>query len=737
MRLIIVANRLPVTTVRRGTTLAFKPSIGGLTTGLNALLRAGNPKGLDDYCWVGWPGLPPAGFDDEALRAALAEMPRYVPVLYSKKLYKDFYSGFCNSCLWPLFHALPTLTTYQEWQWTQYVRANELYLEALAPMLREDDVVWVHDYHLMLLPQMIRQKFPRITIGFFLHIPFPHYEIFRILPSAWRSQLLKGMMGADVVGFHTNDYAQDFLKCILKISGLENKDGLVMTQNRIVAVRNYPMGIAYDDFHRAALETEASGKKNEFLKDFQGQKLILSVDRLDYTKGVVNRLLGYEQFLAKHPEWHQKVSLIMVLAPSRTDVSLYGRMKKEIEMLVGKINGAFGQPHWTPVLYQYQTKSFDELSLLYVTADVALITPLRDGMNLIAKEFVASRSRQNGVLILSELAGASQELIEAKIINPFHIREIADAIDESLNLTEAEQHDAMTRMRRQIKGYDVVRWADDFVGDLTKSRKTMDALRQKMFSRKASEQFLEAFLQSENRLLLVDYDGTLVRFEQFPKQAAPPPRLLETLKRLTECSNTKVVVMSGRDRFTMEKWFDGTGLGFVAENGAWIKDGPAWQMIDSVTADWKPIVLPFIQEYSIRLPGSFLEEKEFSMVWHFRNSDVALSRMRSAELRRDLMPILQEHMLDFSDEIKSVEIRKRGISKDKAVERFLQRRNYDFVAAFGDDYTDEGVFQMIPAHGFTFKVGIEPTHARFMLFDDARVESLLRWVTENIGLEVR
>jgi len=414
MRLIILSNRLQVTVTEDKGKLIFEPSAGGLATGIRSWLA-----GVSDmeYLWMGWPGAGPYS-DREDLRTLLLDKYHSIPVFVEEKKMDLFYHGFCNKALWPLFHYFPALTVFDEKMWEIYREVNAVFADALLRILRPDDVLWVHDYHFLLVPELIKKAMPDISVGFFLHIPFPEYEIFRLLPRKWGKEILSGMLGADLVGFHTYDYMHYFLRCVLRVMGLDHDMGVIDLGHKYTRAGAFPMGIDFDTY---ALASKLSAVKKEHSlleKEVRDLKVILSVDRQDYTKGILNRLEGYESFLEKNPVWRGNVVLVMIVVPSRVDVEQYQREKYVINQTVGNINGTYGNIHWTPVIYQYRAIQFEQLAALYNRSDVALVTPRRDGMNLVAKEFVAAQTEKRGVLILSEMAGAALELGEAVIINP-------------------------------------------------------------------------------------------------------------------------------------------------------------------------------------------------------------------------------------------------------------------------------------------------------------------------------
>ncbi len=441
MRLVIVSNRLPFTVVNGEGGPQFKVSSGGLTTGLWSYLERGAAGSGErpEFVWLGWPGASVAPKDEPAVKAYAEKEFKALPVFLPEERMDRFYHGFCNKTLWPLFHYFPYLTFYEEAYWEEYKQVNRTFAEEVLKVLRPDDLVWVHDYQLMLVPGLIRERYPDMPIGFFLHIPFPSYEVFRLLPRAWRVEIIEGLLGASLVGFHTYDYTRDFLTSVLRTVGYEHQLGSLTLRERVVKVDTFPMGIDYERFARAAASAETEARVAELRAKCTGQKVIFSVDRLDYTKGLINRLHGYDLFLKRNPQWHGKVVFVVSVAPSRIGVESYQAMKQELEQTVGRIVGTYGNVHWTPLIYQFRNLGFEEIVALYRLCDVALITPVRDGMNLVAKEFVASRPDQTGVLILSEMAGAAKEMGEALIINPLHSGDYAQALEQALAMPLEEQ----------------------------------------------------------------------------------------------------------------------------------------------------------------------------------------------------------------------------------------------------------------------------------------------------------
>jgi trehalose 6-phosphate synthase/phosphatase len=729
MRLLIVSNRLPITVEKKEGKLTLRESSGGLVSGISSYLdslKGSSFPSKTDYIWIGWPGIDIEDKEKDELKSKLFKDYKAHTVFLSKEIMQKFYQGFCNKTIWPLFHYFPSYAAYEEDYWHYYKLVNEKFYEALMEIIKPDDLIWIHDYHLMLLPKLIREKMPDVQMGFFLHIPFPNYEIFSLLPSNWRSKILEGLLGADIVGFHTYDYTQYFLRCVLRILGLDSDMGNIVIDDRIVKADTFPMGIDFLKFQNSFNNTEVQGNIKEFKKILNYEKVILSIDRLDYTKGILNRLQGYEKFLEKNPQWIGKIILILKVVPSRIGVEHYLMMKKQIDEFVGRINGKFGSITWSPISYQYGFLQFNPLVALYSISDIILVTPLRDGMNLIAKEYLASRIDKTGVLILSEMAGASKELGEALIINPNNNEEIASAIKNAIEMPLSEQIKRNEIMQARLKRYDVVKWADDFIQKLISQERERERLKSKLLSGKRTEQLLNDFRKAKKHLIFLDYDGTLVPFAEHPEIAKPDEKVLNMLFDLTRNKNTDLVLISGRDKGILQKWFGELGLEIIAEHGAWLKEKDnAWKMTKTLLNYWKPQIFSILEMYVDRLPGSFIEEKEFSLAWHYRKTDSELASIRTKELVDHLLRYTANIDVQILQGNKVIEVRNAGVNKGVAALNLISRDKYDFIMAIGDDWTDEDLFKVLPDSAHSIKVGLGHSYSKFYLSDHLKVIGLL------------
>jgi len=732
-KLLIVSNRLPVTVEKRKGNLHFRQSVGGLTTGLGAFYKSYNSL------WIGWQGLS----SDKAnrkekknIKAKLMTDFASYPIFLSKYCIERYYRGFCNETIWPLFHCFTQYAVYDKDLWESYRRVNTLFCDEVLKIAEPDDVIWIHDYHLMLLPKLIREKMPDATIGFFLHIPFPPFEIFHLLP--WRKEILESLLYADLIGFHTYDYVYHFLNSIHRILGYEHNIGQITTENRVVKVDSFPMGIDYKRYANSINIPEVKRKANRIRKKIGNRKIIISIDRLDYTKGVLKRLEAFNSFLEKNPDYKEKVTFIHAAAPSRTKVEHYHLLKKQVDELVGRINGKHGTIGWVPVWYLYRSLPFNDITALYNAADIALVTPLKDGMNLIAKEFIATKSDGKGVLILSEMAGAAKELGEAIIVNPNDREEIVDSIKKALEMPDEEQRENNRIMQRRLQRYNVERWAKDFMEGLSYIKEVQQQFHSKKLIDKIKKDLINDYSKSNSRLLLLDYDGTLVPFASRPEKAKPDNELLTILKSLSLDTKNKVVIVSGRDKGILDKWFGKINAGLIAEHGAWIREeGKDWETIEPLQNNWKEKILPILEYYVDRTPGAFIEEKEFSLVWHYRRVDNKLASVRSIELKNDLLHFTANLNLDVLEGNKVIEIKKADINKGRAVLKWisgqntLRKKGWDFILSIGDDLTDEDVFAVLPESAYSIKVRLGPSRARFNLdsVKDVRllIKELVNW----------
>ena len=731
-RLFMIGNRLPLEITDENGEKELVPFGDGLESGLRNFYNSFDIK------WLGRTGLNideinenEKQYIDNKFRSE-----NCIPIYLDQQLNTEFIEGFCDNTIWPVFNYFIETSRYNPTQWESYKEVNQIYADTLIKYINEDDIIWVHDYHLMLLPKLIRQKMPNVSIGYFQHIPFPSFEVFRLLP--WRMEILEGILDADLVGFHTYDYQRHFMSCVRRLLGLETFFNRIRLDERVVKVDAFPKGVDFDFFNHTAQQldknkaVEASGIRKElqeFLNKDKNRKIILSIDRLDYTKGIPDRIKAFELFLKMYPEYKEKVSLFLFVKPSRENVIDYKELKKQMDELVGRINGMYSTISWMPIWYFYRATNRMEAVELYTSADIALITPTRDGMNLPAKEYIASRFDQTGVLILSEMAGAAKELGESLIVNPNSRVDVAKAIHQALNMEKREQVKRNAALQKRLKIYNEERWANDFINSLEGVKK----LQESNYTRKVTVPFIkklvEKYKSSEKRIIFLDYDGTLTGFHNDPQKAMPDEELYDIIEKLTANKNNTIVVISGRDKETLSKWFRKyyNNLAFIAEHGVWNKNpGSEWAMSSQIDKEWMEIIEPVLQNFVDRTPRSFIEYKNYSLVWHYRHADPDMGQQRAWELKDDLKNYIANLNLEIMDGDMVIEIKNAGINKGIAALNKIGKNDFDFILALGDDWTDEYTFNAMPESAFTIKVGTKTTAAKYYINDVKSVRNLLK-----------
>lgn len=714
---IIVSNRLPVRLTTESGKMQFQMSEGGLATGLSAIHQQEN------NVWIGWPGLVVEKSEEQMVQEKLKEK-RLLPLFLSHDELKGFYEGFSNEILWPIFHYISTYSNYDADYWTQYIRVNEKFRDLILSQAEPEDTIWIHDYQLLLLPMMIREALPDTTIAFFLHIPFPSQELFRLIP--WREDLLRGMLGADLLGFQTYDDVRHFISATTRILGAHHQTRWLEFEGRNITVDSFPISIDYDRFDNLAMNPAVGVQQKQIRDAFSGAKIMLSIDRLDYSKGILQRLKSFEYFLAKNPEFIKQVVLYMIVVPSRDQVLQYELLKKQIDQEVGRINAQYGSFDWQPIAYFYQSFPVEELSALYKAADVCLVTPMRDGMNLVCKEYVASRTDHSGVLVLSELAGASHELVDALQVNPNNVHVMAETMKEALEMPVDEMKFRMTSLRKLVQHFNIYYWSESFFNRLNEVKSEQLLLTTKRLTEAMTRAIMARYEKAKNRLFLLDYDGTLVGFKNEITQAAPDEELYSILDQLAGDVNNHVVLISGRKHEHLEEWFGDRAVGLVAEHGVWSREkGGVWQPKPGLVTIWRDEVQELLQAFADRTPGSSIELKSHSIAWHYRKVQKDLGRIRADELLENLRDYSAAFGLQILEGHKVIEVRNADVNKGREALEILQRASYDFVLFAGDDRTDEDVFQVLPEEAFTIKVGSGNSNAKMFVNSPAEVRLLL------------
>lgn len=717
MKLIIISNRLPVKIVEENGQFKLSKSEGGLATGLSSL------ESSQEIHWVGWSGMHIVDKGQKDLLTREMEEMDFHPVYLTPTQIENYYEGYSNSTIWPLCHYFSSYIESDDNYWHAYKEVNALFCNAALEIIEPGDTVWVQDYQLMLLPGMLRKKTNDVSIGYFHHIPFPSYELFRNLPE--RADILEGLLGADLVAFHTYDYMRHFLSTVYRVLGYECVLDEIQLDNRVVDIDAFPMGINYDLFYNAIQDSAVKKKMKELRESISGNKIILSVDRLDYTKGIPVRLKAFEEFLKNNPQYHGCISLAMIVVPSRDTVEMYANLKTSIDEMVGAINGTYSTLSWTPVYYFYRSFSFEELTAMYYLADIALVTPIRDGMNLVAKEYLATKRDKPGVLILSEMAGAAIELSDAIIINPKNIKEIENAIVTALEMPKKEQLSRLQKMQKTISTQTVKQWTKDFISELRNVVRKNSLQQEKVINVSNFDFIKTEYDTARKRLIILDYDGTLSPFYKEPMDAYPRKETLNLLKKLTDNEKNTLIINSGRDKNTLDKWFGDLDIDLAAEHGAYYTENREWHN-NLKEIVWDDEIMDILENTTRKTPNSKIEIKQTAIVWHYRAVDEWLSELRVNQLINSLINPCSRLNLQIMRGNKVIEIKSADCNKGTEALRLLQKDNYDFVLAIGDDTTDEEMFKALPESAITIKVGKTSTSAKFNIPSQSNTIPLLK-----------
>lgn len=713
--LVVLSNRLPVRVRAERRKIQVERAPGGLVAALEPALTARGGA------WVGWPGGPlPRDFSFEE-----GSGYRVVPVRLSPTEVRRFYLGFANATLWPLLHSLPTRMALDREEWAEYEEVNARFAAAALEASAEPALYWIHDYHLMRAAPHLRAARLDARISFFLHVPFPSYDLFRILP--WDRELLRGLLACDLIAFHCKGYAHNFLDCVERLLGarVDRDAGKVEHGQQTVSVTAFPLGIDCERYARWARDAPR--------RESGGERMVLGVDRLDYTKGLPEKIQAFARLLELHPEHRERVVLLQVAEPSRGQVPEYQRLKRQVDELVGRVNGRFGTNRWTPIRYLHRSVAPEELAALYRDAEIALVTPLRDGMNLVAKEFVVCQVGEPGVLILSRLAGAAESMREALLVNPYNIDQVASALHLALGMDGAERSARMRALQLRERRYDVHAWVDRILATAAAPLEPIRPLRPDDF-----ESWLGSSRQEHRRLaLFLDYDGTIAPIAEHPREARLGASMRDALGACLRRDDTELCVVSGRALEDLRRMLDLPGILLVGNHGLEI-EGPGVARF----------VHPDLPHYTARLTalaaalaeeaeeGVWVEEKGASLTVHFRTAAPG----RHAAIAERARRVVREAGFQPRDAICAIEARApTGWDKGHAVLHVLRSRHgpgwseETRVVYAGDDDTDEDAFRALQGLGVTFRVGRAdfPTFAAHRLPDVSAVETLLRWVARR------
>ncbi|XP_039285067.1 alpha,alpha-trehalose-phosphate synthase [UDP-forming] isoform X2 [Nilaparvata lugens] len=759
-KIIVVSNRLPFVLKRDASgNLSRHASAGGLVTAVAPVVVRN--KGI----WIGWPGIqldnpeeliPESDPNDKTPTAGLLSS-QVVAVQVEPQVFDSYYNGCCNRTFWPLFHSMPDRAVFSADHWKSYQEVNRMFANHTIQSLRSlpkteangvacnTPLIWIHDYHLMLCANTVRNVCDEMNlkckIGFFLHIPFPPWDIFRLFP--WADEVLQGMLGCDMVGFHIEDYCLNFVDCCQRRLGcrVDRKGLLVEHGGRSVRVRPLPIGIPFDRFVQLAESAPA------VLAPAPAQKVVLGVDRLDYTKGLVHRLRAFEILLQKYPQHLEKVTLLQISVPSRTDVKEYQELKEEMDQLVGRINGRFTTPNWSPIRYIYGCVSQDELAAFYRDASVALVTPLRDGMNLVAKEFVACQINEPpGVLIVSPFAGAGEMMHEALICNPYEINDAAEVIHRALTMPEDERTLRMNYLRRREKTHNVDYWMRSFLkamGTLISEDgeevlpTTMQPVTMDDF-----DEYLSKYIGNTNKLaLLLDYDGTLAPIAPHPDLAILPQETKHVLERLSNMPEVYISIISGRNVHNVKEMVGIDGLTYAGNHGLEILHPDGSRFMHPMPTEFEDkcsALLQALQEQVCKA-GAWVENKGALLTFHYRETPIDVRPEMVAQARA----LIEAHGFRAGEAHCALEAKPPVQWNKGRASIYILRTAFGLdwserirIIYAGDDVTDEDAMEALKGMAATFRVAqssIVKTSAQRRLPSTDSVLTMLKWVERHFS----
>jgi len=709
-KLILVSNRLPMKIGPDGT---VERTTGGLASAMEGA------TGESNQWWVGWPGGAIEDMQDPAkIRLSMRENG-LDPVFLTKDEVDGFYEGYSNATLWPLLHYMVDRARFSPDWWKTYQQVNRKFADQILALAEPGDRVWIHDYHLMLTPQMIRNEVRNLKVGFFLHTPFCSSEIFRALPH--RSEILKGLLGADLIGFHTFNYLRHFRSSLLRILGWESEMESIWLDDRKVRMGVYPIGHNHAAIERAISAPDFVTEREKIRTDLAGKRMILNVERLDYTKGLPEKLAAMRRFLERYPDRRNEVLFVLIAVPSRQGVKEYDDLTEEVQREVGAINGEFGNFGHMPVQFLHRSFPMEQLAAFYALSEICMVTPLRDGMNLVAKEFLdcqrPSANTRPGVLILSEFAGATNELSHAIHVNPHDTDEVASAIDRALDMDDSERLQRIEFMQARLRENDNVAWAKRFLSDLENVNTNLGAV---IISdlQPITDQLTHALAKQQQVGIFLDYDGTLRDFVDVPEKATPDAGLVHILRDLASVPGLSLAVVSGRKSSFLEHHFGNMGITLVGEHGyRWFDpQSNEWQLLNPhVDVEWKANLLPHLLEASRLTPGTHVEEKQSALVFHYRKADPEFGLWRASSLLEELTSMAANLPVTVHHGKKIVEISSLQVNKGVAVDFLLRTWNCQSVLCAGDDQTDETMLSLRPENTnfHSIKVGSGPTRAAY------------------------
>ncbi|KAH1054995.1 hypothetical protein J1N35_033060 [Gossypium stocksii] len=775
-RIIIVANQLPVKAKRRSDNKGW--SFNWDDYSLLLQLKDGLPEEME-VLYVGSLKIDVDINEQDEVSSVLLEKFKCVPAFLPPEIFSKFYHGFCKQHLWSLFHYMLPYSAnhggrFDRSLWEAYVAANKIFSQRVIEVINpEDDYIWIHDYHLMVLPTFLRRRFNRLRMGFFLHSPFPSSEIYRTLPV--REEILKALLNSDLIGFHTFDYARHFLSCCSRMLGLEyqSKRGYIGLEyyGRTIGIKIMPVGVHMEQIESALRVADKESTIHEFKQKFDGKTVLLGVDDMDVFKGVNLKLLAMEQMLKQHPKWQGRAVLVQITNPARGRGKDLEDTQAEIQASCKRINEMFGKPGYEPIVFINRPISLTERVAYYTIAECVVVTAVRDGMNLTPYEYIACRqgvfesvpsSESNGpkksMLVVSEFIGCSPSLSGAIRVNPWNFEATAEAMNEAISMADAEKQLRHEKHYRYVSSHDVAFWSRSFFQDMERTCK--DHFRRRCWGiglsfgfrvvaldpnfRKLSIDHIESvYVRSKNRAILLDYDGTVM--PQTSHNKTPNAEVISIVNRLLGDTKNTVFVVSGRGKESLDKWFSPCKkLGIAAEHGyfmRWSSDDK-WEVCGPNSEfGWKQIAEPVMRLYTEATDGSSIETKESALVWHHRDADPSLGSSQAKEMLDHLESVLANEPVTVKSGQFIIDVKPQGVSKGVVAEKVFTTmaksgKQADFVLCIGDDRSDEEMFEIISSaissgilssntSVFACTVGQKPSKAKYYLDDPAEVINML------------
>lgn len=714
-RWIIVANRLPFTL--SADSRQITTASGGLVSALN---------GVQSKAQKIWLGCAPEHLTKEnwpSVRKNLTSSSWvYQPIFTPTPLYNLYYNGCCNDVLWPLLHYQTELVQFSSKSWKAYREMNERFATSIAEIAHEDDLIWIHDFHLFLVPKILRGLRPKLRSGFFLHVPFPSSEVFRQLPV--REEILDSLLHADLVGFHDYSYLRHFCSSLLRLLGLESELLSVKRGTSVTRLGVFPVSIDTELFAKRSREPKVRALAAEMKKDCF---VFLGVDRLDYMKGLDLKLKAFQNLLRNYPHYREKVILLQVAVPTRREVPVYARLARETARLVGEINGEFSTPNWTPIQYIYSSVTNEQLIALYKTANALLVSSKRDGMNLVALEYIASQDKENpGVVLLSEFTGALSTLSQTLALNPWDLDDAAKKMVLAMEMPNQEKLQRLKTMQDFLHQYTASHWAESFIEELGKDRSIAQKGPQLVnLAPEAYERSLQLVknailgLKPTKITLFLDFDGTLVPIQPTPELAILNEEDKQAIATLCRYLWLDIVIVSGRDSRFLNLQFNQLPVRLAAEHGAKFYDPitQRWKRrVHRSRSNWYPTALKLISDYTERVPHSQLEKKHFAIAWHYRQAPPEYGDFQARKLAEELEFGLANLPVNIIRGKKVIEVRAIEADKGAFANFYLNDApNGQIALAFGDDRTDEDIFYAIRSRGISFKIGNEETSADYCI----------------------